>query len=175
MPTNLGGVCLEVERAVNDPNKVGYWLNYSNFFLSKPPLASPCGSPCSGGSGYGDRLVRSLWIWKCMTSVLDRPWCIGPIFTKTTRALVRICEARCHLSGQVAMSPEHRSQAQQWHGRQKVKYRHMTKWWLAPTYFAYSYIYKLGFLDGRRGLVFCLLKFHYFFQIRLRILEKLAA
>ena len=50
--------------------------------------------------------------------------------------------------------------------RQKVKYRNITKWWLAPAYFAVCYIRKLGFLDGYAGLRFALFKAWYFSLIR---------
>ena len=50
--------------------------------------------------------------------------------------------------------------------RQKMKYRNITKWWLAPAYFAVCYIRKLGFLDGYAGLRFALFKAWYFWSIR---------
>ena len=50
--------------------------------------------------------------------------------------------------------------------RQKVKYRNLTKWWLAPAYFAVCYIRKLGFLDGYAGLRFALFKAWYFALVR---------
>ena len=50
--------------------------------------------------------------------------------------------------------------------RQKIKYRNLTKWWLAPAYFAVCYIRKLGFLDGYAGLRFALFKAWYFALIR---------
>ena len=50
--------------------------------------------------------------------------------------------------------------------RQKMKYRNLTKWWLAPAYFAVCYIRKLGFLDGYAGLRFALFKVWYFSLIR---------
>ena len=50
--------------------------------------------------------------------------------------------------------------------RQKMKYRNLTKWWLAPAYFAVCYFRKLGFLDGYAGLRFALFKAWYFALIR---------
>ena len=38
-------------------------------------------------------------------------------------------------------------------------------------YFLISYVPKLGFLDGRRGLTFGILKWIYFMQIRWKIIE----
>ena len=55
--------------------------------------------------------------------------------------------------------------------RQKVKYRNLTKWWLAPAYFAVCYFRKLGFLDGYAGLRFALFKAWYFALIRKQLRE----
>ena len=179
----------EVERAVSDPSKVGYWLNYKNFFLSGKLRFGESMRKLALfriGSGEYERIDECSWSHLDM-EVHEHPVLDGavghittPIFHKDYKGIGSYLAkhdayAEWEANRYVALSaPE--SKAQQWHtGRQKMKYRHLTKWWLAPAYFAYSYIYKLGFLDGRRGLVFCLLKFHYFFQIRLRILEKLAA
>lgn len=53
--------------------------------------------------------------------------------------------------------------------RQKVKYRNLTKWWLAPAYFAVCYFRKLGFLDCYAGLRFALFKAWYFAFVRREI------
>ena len=55
--------------------------------------------------------------------------------------------------------------------RQKMKYRNLTKWWLAPAYFAACYIRKLGFLDGYAGLRFALFKAWYFSLILKQLRE----
>lgn len=55
--------------------------------------------------------------------------------------------------------------------RQKVKYRNLTKWWLAPAYFVVCYFRKLGFLDGSAGLRFALFKAWYFALVRKQLRE----
>lgn len=55
--------------------------------------------------------------------------------------------------------------------RQKMKYRNLTKWWLAPAYFVVCYFRKLGFLDGYAGLRFALFKAWYFALIRKQLRE----
>ena len=55
--------------------------------------------------------------------------------------------------------------------RQRRKYRHLDRWWLAPTYFFASYIARRGFLDGKVGFEFALFKATYFIQIRQKIRE----
>ena len=57
---------------------------------------------------------------------------------------------------------------------QRRKYNNLTYWWLAPAYFLYTFVYKLGFLDGRAGYAFARMKAIYFFQIRLKIAELIA-
>ena len=57
---------------------------------------------------------------------------------------------------------------------QRRKYNNLTHWWLAPAYFLYTFVYKLGFLDGRAGYAFARMKAIYFFQIRLKIAELIA-
>lgn len=54
---------------------------------------------------------------------------------------------------------------------QRRKYSNLTHWWLAPAYFLYTFVYKLGFLDGRAGYAFARMKAIYFWQIRLKIAE----
>ena len=54
---------------------------------------------------------------------------------------------------------------------QRRKYNNLTRWWLAPAYFLYTFVYKLGFLDGRAGSAFARMKAIYFWQIRLKIAE----
>lgn len=55
--------------------------------------------------------------------------------------------------------------------RQRFKYGALRRWWLAPAHFLGSYVVRLGFLDGRAGFAFAMLKAIYFFQIRLKIIE----
>lgn len=54
--------------------------------------------------------------------------------------------------------------------RQKIKYSLLKQPWFGCFYFCVAYILKLGFLDGRPGLVFALGKWRYFSNIRKKIL-----
>ena len=55
--------------------------------------------------------------------------------------------------------------------RQRKKYISLDKWWWAPSYFLVNYFLRLGFLDGREGFVYSVLKASYFFEIRCKIKE----
>lgn len=56
--------------------------------------------------------------------------------------------------------------------RQKIKYRHITKWYFPSLYFCVSYIIKRGILDGMAGFKFALFKARYFYLIRAKIIER---
>lgn len=56
--------------------------------------------------------------------------------------------------------------------RQKVKYRMMRSAWLPWMYFLYTYVFRLGFLDGKPGYYFATNKFNQFNQLQAKILEK---
>lgn len=56
--------------------------------------------------------------------------------------------------------------------RQRIKYRLLGNPLVGVGYFVYSYIIRLGFLDGRRGLIFALLKMIYFTEIAVRLLAR---
>jgi len=55
--------------------------------------------------------------------------------------------------------------------RQKIKYTAMQLGVLPIVYFLGSYIFKLGFLDGKTGYYFAKYKAHYFLQIQTKIKE----
>ena len=55
--------------------------------------------------------------------------------------------------------------------RQQTKYRSLARWWFAPAYFLYAYIVRGGFLDGQAGLAYAFLKYAYFSEVRLKIIE----
>jgi len=55
--------------------------------------------------------------------------------------------------------------------RQQVKYRLMNSPFLSLFYFIYSYIFKMGLLDGKTGYYFAKYKATYFFQIYTKIRE----
>jgi hypothetical protein len=56
--------------------------------------------------------------------------------------------------------------------RQRWKYGGVTHWWFPYTYFLYTYIFKLGFLDGSPGFYHAYYKSWYFRCIRLLIQEQ---
>jgi hypothetical protein len=59
--------------------------------------------------------------------------------------------------------------------RQSFKYKHVKKWWYCFFYFLYSYVMRLGFLDGYSGFCYALYKMWYFLTIRLLYLEQVTS
>ena len=57
--------------------------------------------------------------------------------------------------------------------RQRVKYRMFMSKLLPLGYFAYTYIFKLGFLDGAPGYYFAVNKFNQFTQLQAKVYEQL--
>ena len=55
--------------------------------------------------------------------------------------------------------------------RQRFKYRNLAKWWYPWFYFLFTYVVKLGFLDGGAGFHYATYKAWYFQTIRLLIRE----
>jgi hypothetical protein len=55
--------------------------------------------------------------------------------------------------------------------RQGLKYRVLMAWWFPAAYFVCQYFLRLGFLDGRRGLLYSTLKAGYFAQVQAAIIQ----
>lgn len=55
--------------------------------------------------------------------------------------------------------------------RQRWKYKNMHKWWFPIAYFVLTYLVRLGFLDGKAGLIFAVLKSSYYWHISLKFYE----
>jgi len=189
----------EVKQATNNTDKVGFWLNFENHFWGQKLEG---GDPFKKlalfrlGAGEYEKIDEDNWSHLDM-EVHEHPVLQGsvgeiksPIEHNDFRGLKHyIAKHNEYSSWEAAryirlMRPQlsaisHQSSQQrctEWEGlteRQKKKYRNLAKWWFAPAYFIASYILKKGFIDGAVGLHFSLLKAIYFYQIRLKILEKL--
>jgi glycosyltransferase involved in cell wall biosynthesis len=163
----------------------GYWLRYTNHFLGSklrygPPMRK-LALVRVGAGGY-ERIDEDCWSGLDM-EVHEHPVLTGstgeisiPIEHNDYKGLHAYIQRHNEYSSweaaryaTLANSPE---SWQAFTPAQQRKYRGLAKWWLAPAYFFYSYIWKLGFLDGGAGFAFAFLKAVYFFQIRLKIRER---
>ena len=174
----------KLEDALNRTDVVGYWLNYHNHFMGK---ALRHGDPQRKlalfrvGAGLFERIDDAGW------SDLDMEVHEHPILDGS---IAEIAATMDHLDYRglhkhIARHNDYSS----WEARrclalardpsawtrliprQRAKYRNLAHWWYAPAYFVFTYIVRLGFLDGRAGLGFAWMKFVYLTEVRLKIIE----
>jgi glycosyltransferase involved in cell wall biosynthesis len=162
----------------------GYWITYTNHFMGHllrfgPPMRKL--ALFRVGTGSYERIEEASW------SSLDMEVHEHPVLRGSTGSLKTPLEHNDY-NGLHAYLARHNDYSS-WEAKrylaltatpdawasftptQRRKYSSLTRWWLAPAYFAYSYLWKRGFLDGGPGLAFALLKAVYFFHIRLKIQE----
>ena len=182
----------EVRSALESTEHVGFWLNFSNYFM---------GQELRGGdsfrklalfrvdAGEYEKIEEDNWSHLDM-EVHEHPVLHGSIgeisariehndFRGLKHYIAKHNEyssweaarfLRLHSDGGV-MSKRSSEEWMNLTDRQKKKYRNLAKWWFAPAYFIASYFFKKGFLDGAVGFHFSLLKAIYFYKVRLKILE----
>ena len=172
----------EVARVVADPAVDGCWITYHNHFMGR---VLKHGDPMRKlalfrkEKGAYERIEEDCW------SHLDMEVHEHPIIAGRVVSLKAPVEHRdykdysAYLARHNAYSSweAHRCLALGRTGfpgltkRQRFKYRLMDSWWLGPVYFLGSYLFKLGFLDGRAGWIMAVGKANYFFQIKCKIDE----
>lgn len=178
----------EVQTAIKNTDKVGFWLNFKNHFLGQKLKG---GDPFKKlalfrlGAGEYETIEEDSWSHLDM-EVHEHPVLEGtigeiksPIEHNDFRGLKHYIAKHNEYSSWEAKRYLRlmKQQGEEWDaltGRQKKKYRNLAKWWFAPAYFLVSYFFKKGFLDGAVGFHFALMKAIYFYQIRLKIREELA-
>lgn len=177
----------ELQTAIQDTDKVGFWLNFSNYFMGQALREGDAFRKLAlfrVGAGEYERIEEDNWSHLDM-EVHEHPVLEGsigeiksPIEHNDFRGLKHYIAKHNEYSSWEAARYLRlmRQQGSEWEGlteRQKKKYRNLAKWWFAPAYFIATYIIKKGFIDGAAGLNFALLKAIYFYQIRLKIKEAL--
>lgn len=174
----------ELARALAMTTHVGFRVMYSNYFLGKklkygvPQIKLPI---FRVGSGLYERIEEDEW------SALDMEVHEHPVLEGTVGQLNTLVDHQ-DFKGLDAYIARHKEYAS-WEARrylklretpeamahftaiQRRKYDSLTSWWLAPSYFLYSWLWKRGILDGWAGFVFAKMKASYFSQIRRKIRE----
>ena len=172
----------ELARALAMTTHVGFRVMYSNYFLGKklkygvPQIKLPI---FRAGSGLYERIDEDEW------SALDMEVHEHPVLEGTVGQLNTLVDHQ-DFKGIDAYIAKHKEYAS-WEARrylklretpeatahftaiQRRKYDSLTSWWLAPSYFLYSWLWKRGILDGWAGFVFAKMKASYFSQIRRKI------
>jgi len=174
----------ELARTLPTTAHVGFRVVYWNYFLGKklrhgvPQIKLPL---FRVGSGLYERIDEEHW------SGLDMEVHEHPILDGSVGQLETLVDHQ-DFKGLDAYIARHREYAA-WETQryltlmrnppnpldqltpiQQRKYANLTRWWLAPAYFFYSWIWKLGILDGYAGFVFAKMKAQYFTQIRRNII-----
>ena len=174
----------ELARALAMTTHAGFRVMYSNYFLGKklkygvPQIKLPI---FRVGSGLYERIDEDEW------SALDMEVHEHPVLEGTVGQLNTLVDHQ-DFKGLDAYIARHKEYAS-WEARrylklretpeamahftaiQRRKYDSLTSWWLAPSYFLYSWVWKRGILDGWAGFVFAKMKASYFSQIRRKIRE----
>jgi len=177
--------CDAVSAAIRSTAFVGYWLNYTNYFLGRPlrhGVPQKKLALFKVGAGLYERIEEDHWSLLDM-EVHEHPVIdghVGEIVEKIDhrddRGVVRFIDrhksyAQWEASRAMALTPDLATQSARLTRRQLFKYRHLRKWWFPYSYFLGQYVLKLGILDGHAGLQYALYKFWYFSTVRLLIIE----
>lgn len=174
----------EVNEVLPDTPHAGFWLRYDNYFLGrKLNFGDPFRKLALFKTGCGEyeRIAEDHWSHLDM-EIHEHPVLEGsvgelksPIRHNDYRGLHHYIAKHNEYSDWEARRFLALKATNQWESlnkRQRTKYRNLNKWWLGPIYFFHTYLLKKGFLDGAPGFHFALQKAIYFYQIRLKILEK---
>lgn len=178
--------CSELEKCILDEAKVGFWLNYTNHFLGGPlkyGLGQRKLALMRVGSGMYERIDEDKWSGLDM-EIHEHPVLAGPlgeikarIDHYDDRGLVKFVDrhrdyAVWEAQRALSLDLDECNKRSLLTRRQRFKYRHIQRWWYPWAYFVYTYLFKLGFLDGRPGFYYAVYKSLYFCTIRLLIREK---
>lgn len=177
--------CVAAEDALRSTEHEGYWLNYSNWFLGRPlrhGLPQKKLALFRVGKGLYERIEEDHW------SALDMEIHEHPIIDGSVGEIKARIEHNDD-RGVAKFIDRHRDYAlwearrfellrrggsaplAQLTGRQRVKYRHLDKWWYPWFYFLYSFVVRGGMFDGAAGFHYAFYKTWYFHTIRLLIVE----
>ena len=177
--------CEAISEAVQDETKSGFWLTYSNYFLGKPLLHGLAQRKLAlfrVGSALYEQIDENGWSHLDM-EIHEHPIVEGdvgeisaPIDHRDYKGLARFLEKHIDYARwearRYAKLQENQDTWLHFTGRQRFKYRHLTKWWYPWFYFAFTYFAKLGILDGGPGFHYAAYKAWYFQTIRQLVQEQ---
>lgn len=173
----------ELRRVLPTTTHVGFWLHYTIYFLGKELRH---GYPLDKlalfrvGSGEYERIEEDGWSDLDM-EIHEHPVLDGSIGTIGSKIDHRDFRSIHHY---VAKHNEYSSwearrylnqtsdQIAEMTWKQRLKYRLADSPLIGPVYFLGAYVGMRGFLDGKRGFVFAILKMAYFTQVYCKIREQ---
>ena len=175
----------ELEQKLNcNNNFVGYWLNYSIYFLGKKLKG---GYPLTKlalfkvGSGEYERIDEERWSNHDM-EIHEHPILTGEVGTIKSKIDHQDFRGISHYinkhneyasweASRYLMDIEDISKTSKWTWKQKIKYKLVESVFVGPIYFIGSFFFMGGFKDGKIGFTFAILKMSYFTQIYCKIKE----
>jgi glycosyltransferase involved in cell wall biosynthesis len=162
----------------------GYWLSYNNHFMGgrlRHGVPQRKLALFRVGAGLYERIEDAQWSGLDM-EVHEHPILEGrveaiaaPIEHQDSQGLHKfIGRHNDYSSWEARRLIAMKSDRQSWAKltpRQRIKYASLESWWFAPAYFLFTYVIRAGFLDGGKGLAYAFLKYAYFAEVRLKIIE----
>jgi glycosyltransferase involved in cell wall biosynthesis len=174
----------EVENRITNEDFSGYWINYTNVFLGRElrhGLRQRKLALFQINAGMYERIDEDRWSTLDM-EVHEHPIILGrvgeisaPIKHEDDRGVYRFLDRHLDYARWEAMrllALEHSGSWQSLTRRQLFKYRNVRRWWFPYSYFIYTYVVKLGFLDGSAGFYYSYYKMWYFCVIRQLAIEE---
>lgn len=174
----------ELRTSLANTENVGFWLNYSIYFLGKPLKG---GYPLKKlalfrvGAGEYEKIDEDQWSRLDM-EVHEHPVLTGPVGVIHSKIDHRderdlrhyIAKHNEYASWEAARYVKLKAETTStnhlsW--KQRLKYRLSGSIWIAPVYFFGCFFLMGGFRDGGRGFAFAILKMAYFVQVYCKIKE----
>ena len=172
--------CNELATALCNTENVGYWLNYTNYFLGcelRHGVPQRKLALIRVGAGLYERIDEHRW------SSLDMEVHEHPVLDGSTGEIIQRIDhrdfrpldnfllrhvdyAKWEASRHQALHAAGLEQAAHLTKRQRFKYRHLARWWYPWFYFVFAYVARRGFLDGRSGFLYAFYKLWYFETVR---------
>jgi len=175
----------ELCKVLSEDDKVGYWLNYSIYFLGKPLRG---GYPLKKlalfrvGAGEYEKINEENWS-KLDMEIHEHPILDGKVGLIRSKIDHRDFHGIAHYITKhneysdweaerflKMFAPGNDKNNLTW--KQKFKYRLIRSPYAGLVYFIGSYVFMGGIIDGKRGLTFAILKMSYFTQVYCKIIEK---
>jgi glycosyltransferase involved in cell wall biosynthesis len=174
----------ELKQVISTTIHSGFWLFYDNFFMGK---LLRFGVPqrklalFKKNSGQYEKIDEDRWSTFDM-EIHEHPQIRGSVGNLESRIVHRDFKSLSHFI-------ERHNEYSDWEarrlltldrkcptwkllsGRQRIKYALVTKEWFPLAYFIFTYLVRLGFLDGRAGFRYAVMKMIYFYHIALKIRE----
>jgi len=175
---------VELNEALLKDDKVGYWLNYTIYFLGEKLKG---GYPLNKlalfrvGAGEYERIDEKEWS-KLDMEIHEHPILDGEIgkirskidhldFRGVSHYVNKHVEYANWEASRFLTKLNDTSMQQKMTWKQKIKYGLMQSPFIGIVYFFGSFLLLGGFRDGARGLSFAILKMAYFTQVYCRIKE----